>query len=179
MKTTTASTANRATFVYNPSLHATNFNAHMSIYLGTTTATTTAIAAGVNTSAGGFGIQMGSGAGNGVSTGAQSLIQSPISPAVSVNFKFDPGLLMTTRTSSTTLKGYLNGILRATNTTAVAAAWPNDLLTLACGISNGAYSFPTDQRFQFITVGTGLSDLEASILATLVQAYQTSLGRNI
>jgi hypothetical protein len=174
MKTTTLSVSNYATFVYNPSLHATTFNAHMSVYLGTTI-TGSVVPIGCNTTAGGF-FQMNSG------TSANTLIQSPIASPATVSFTFSPnaGYIIGSRTANNVHKAYLNGSLAGTNTTTVASNLPNSLINLGSGFSNNAsWTNPTDQRFQFITVGTGLTDLEARIMATLVQAYQTSLSRNI
>jgi hypothetical protein len=176
MKTTTLSVSNYATFVYNPSLHATTFNAHMSVYLGTTIASTSVVPIGCNTTAGGF-FQMNSG-----TVSANSLVQCPITGVgiVSYSFPTNRGYIIGSRIANNIHKAYLNGGLVGTNTTTVASNLPNSLVNLGCGFSNNtSWTNPTDQRFQFITVGTGLTDLEARIMATLVQAYQTSLSRNI
>jgi len=178
MKTATpANIANYAQFGYTPSTHATLGSSHISVYLGTTTATTPVLAIGCNTNdpGGFFQIQTG--------TTAGVYMQSPILNAVNygVTFSFSPNLghIIGSRTSNTSLKAYVGGALKGTNTTTTTNFLPNNLMQLAVGLSNTSRSLPTDQRFQFVTVGTGLTDLEARILTTLVQAYQTTLGRQV
>ena len=45
--------------------------------------------------------------------------------------------------------------------------------------SNGSIVQYSDRRFQFASIGSGLTDTEASNFYTAVQAMQTTLSRNV
>lgn len=89
------------------------------------------------------------------------------------------GLMINTRTSISNWRGYLNGSLDFTNTTAATgnAAVPNIIL--------GAINYPTGPNFYsgrkqiFAFVGQGLSDTEATDFATAINTFETALGRNV
>lgn len=44
---------------------------------------------------------------------------------------------------------------------------------------NGGGSYPTSRQCAFASIGNGLDDTEASILYTIVQSFQTMLGRQV
>ena len=50
---------------------------------------------------------------------------------------------------------------------------------LALGLSGGTGGYFSDRQFAFMSVGSGLTSTEVSNLYTLVQAYQTTLGRQV
>ena len=82
-------------------------------------------------------------------------------------------------TSSTSLKVYKNGSLTATNTNTQTntAASLNIYLGAQAGTSSaGNYS---DRECAFASIGDGLTDQEAADLYTAVQAFQTTLGRQV
>ena len=85
-----------------------------------------------------------------------------------------------TRTSSTVFKVFKNGSLLATNTNTDTAAMPNKNILLFAtpetGSGIGQYS---NRQCAFASIGDGLTDTEAANFYTAVQAYQTTLGRQV
>jgi len=92
------------------------------------------------------------------------------------------GLMLTSRTSNTIHKVYRNGTqLGATDTVSNAGnVMPS--ISLYLGAANvtplGSNSYSTKQ-YAFASIGAGLSDAEAATLYTDVQAFQTTLGRQV
>lgn len=90
------------------------------------------------------------------------------------------GLSNITRTSSTVVRVFKNGSLLATNTNTDTAAMPNKNMFLFAspetGSGIGQYS---NRQCAFASIGDGLTDTEAANLYTAVQAYQTTLSRNV
>jgi hypothetical protein len=85
-----------------------------------------------------------------------------------------------TRTSSTSLKSFKNGSqLGSTVTLTNAGTLPNDNVFIACnGNSSSRYEY-SDRQCAFASIGDGLTDTEAANFYTAVQAYQTTLSRNV
>jgi hypothetical protein len=83
------------------------------------------------------------------------------------------------RTASNVVNGWKNGVKVASNTTASVTP-PNFNLYLGA-YNNGAGLglSPTTKQCAFASIGDGLTDTEAANFYTAVQAYQTSLSRNI
>ena len=84
--------------------------------------------------------------------------------------------LLASRTSSTSLKLYRDGVLADTET----ASNPYDVTDINLSIllwndSSGSYS---NRRQAFVSVGSGLDDTEAADLHDIVHTFNTSLGRN-
>ena len=91
------------------------------------------------------------------------------------------GLICASRTAGNVHKAYQNGVqLGATNTGTSTQTLPNANLFLGAGNFTGAgigqYS---TKRYLFSSVGDGLTDADAANLYTAVQAYQTTLGRQV
>jgi hypothetical protein len=97
------------------------------------------------------------------------------------------GFICLSRTSSTpsSLKiwhnGVIDGIASTNNSPAVK---PDYTIWLGCAHNQqqpnpSAPYFPTDISFTFTGIGDGLTDAEASSLYTIVQKYQTTLGRQV
>jgi len=93
------------------------------------------------------------------------------------------GMMLTSRTSNTVHKAYRNGTqLGATDT------FPNGLnnmpdISLYLGAANQATSQPTaafsTKQYAFVSIGSGLSDAEAATFYTDVQAFNTTLSRQV
>ena len=85
-----------------------------------------------------------------------------------------------TKTSDTSRKGYLNGVLQATSTSPDNEVLPS--LNIFLGARNnggiGGQLFSTKQS-AFASIGDGLTDTEAANFYTAVQTYQTTLGRQV
>ena len=92
-----------------------------------------------------------------------------------------------TRLSSDTgsMKLWKNGTLSANNATSNPAGVSLNIYPLYLGGTRNQtagspfLSFPTDTNCAFATIGDGLTDAEASSLYTIVQKYQTTLGRQV
>lgn len=85
------------------------------------------------------------------------------------------GLLIDNRRNSTQLQSYKSGSL--VNTASVSSAvLPTTKIYL--GVTNGLGPNSTKQC-AFASIGDGLTDTEASNFYTAVQAYQTTLGRQV
>jgi hypothetical protein len=83
---------------------------------------------------------------------------------------------LVTRTSTTSQKFSRNGTILATNTTLDTGARPN--LTITLGKANGFNNF-ANRQCAFAHIGDGLTDTEASNFYTAVQAFQTTLSRQV
>jgi hypothetical protein len=89
------------------------------------------------------------------------------------------GLFLTSRTASNLQKAFRNsGQIGSTNTNAMSSGLPNNKIPLGA-FSDGAIFIYTNRECAFASIGDGLTDTEASNLYTAVQAYQTTLSRNV
>lgn len=88
-------------------------------------------------------------------------------------------LIIGSRTSATSMKLYTNNVLRDTKTGTNSTNLPN--LNLYLGARNGAgnVDFYGSNQIAFSSIGDGLTDQEAADLYTAVQAFQTTLGRQV
>lgn len=88
------------------------------------------------------------------------------------------GLFTMNRTSSTVQKVFRNSSqIGSTNTNTITSLLPTRSVYLgAFNINTVIY---TDRQCAFASIGDGLTDTEAANLYTAVQAYQTTLNRNI
>ena len=93
------------------------------------------------------------------------------------------GMYIASRTSSTSLKGYKNGSLVGTNTNISLGSLPNIPIYLGASNYRAAGGTTTiyygNKECAFASIGNGLTDTEASNFYTAVQAYQTTLSRNL
>jgi hypothetical protein len=91
------------------------------------------------------------------------------------------GLQVISRTANNSLTLHFNGSLLQTNTTVETNTRPNASMYLGASNwvdSSGATQYSPHQN-SFTSIGDGLTDTEASNLYTAVQAFQTSLSRNV
>jgi hypothetical protein len=84
------------------------------------------------------------------------------------------GLWMATRTG-TTLKTFYNGVQSGTSTTTTS----NNGFGLIYLGASGTGIFNSNLEFSLATIGDGLTDTQASDFYTAVQAFQTTLGRQV
>jgi hypothetical protein len=100
---------------------------------------------------------------------------------VSINNTNTKGFQITTRTGINVAKLHFNGSLLATNTTTRTTVLPANL-TITIGAANRITGIPVQyspHELAFISIGAGLTDAEAATFYTDVQAFQTTLGRNV
>ncbi len=101
--------------------------------------------------------------------------------AVTINNTNTLGLQTISRTANNSVKLHFNGSLLQTNTNIETKTRPNASMYL--GASNwtggtGATQFTVHQN-AFSSIGDGLTDTEAANFYTAVQAFQTTLGRQV
>lgn len=90
------------------------------------------------------------------------------------------GFFTASRTSLISLKAYRNGAqIGTTYTTVNAGTQPNMTSFLSALNNSGTAVNVSTQIYSFVGISSGLSDAEASTLYTIVQTYQTELGRNL
>jgi hypothetical protein len=93
------------------------------------------------------------------------------------------GHYLTSRTSLTSLKGYRDGVVQGSNTTPSSSS--NLRSTLPFVIGATIYKLSSIQYYYgnkesaFASIGDGLTDTEAANFYTAVQAFQTTLGRQV
>jgi hypothetical protein len=89
------------------------------------------------------------------------------------------GFLLGNRSASNVLKLSFNGNIIASNTSTTAQALPNSTYYIsALNLSNTAVLFCNAQT-SFASIGDGLTDTQASNFYTAVQAFQTTLSRQV
>ncbi len=87
---------------------------------------------------------------------------------------------ISTRTSNTSLKVYRNGNqIGVTTINQNVNSLPTSSIWISAHNSNGSYSRPSNRETSFASIGDGLTDAEATSLYNAVQAYQTTLGRQV
>jgi hypothetical protein len=87
---------------------------------------------------------------------------------------------ISTRTSNTSLKVYRNGNqIGVTTVNQNVNSLPTSSIWISAHNSNGSYSRPSNRETSFATIGDGLTDTDALNFYTAVQAYQTTLGRQV
>ena len=89
------------------------------------------------------------------------------------------GLFLGSTASATSRKNYINGVLKTTRTTNIAITYPNFKLYLGARNTFGTATTNSTKQFAFASIGDGLTDAEAANFYTAVQAYQTTLSRQV
>ena len=154
---------------YNPSVSGILNSAHLSYYQRSTENTTNALLGGNTTS--GTVTRHYFGRGN-TWVAINSSAEGNYVPS---SFQ---GLHLAKRENSTQTKQFYNGSLITTSTISSTSS-PNVKLYINARNSGGtAQSFAVSQC-AFASIGDGLTDTEAANLYTAVQAYQTTLSRNV
>jgi hypothetical protein len=92
----------------------------------------------------------------------------------------DNGLILMSRTNSTTLKGFRNGIQQSTtNTVLNAGTFPNSNIYLGARSQNNVPALYSNRRLGIASIGTSLTDSEVLSFYNLVQQFQTTLNRQV
>ena len=88
--------------------------------------------------------------------------------------------LLGSRTAPNLSKIFVNGIVRGTQSTTVTTLLPN--VSLAIGATSRGITPPyqfSSRQSAFASIGDGLTDTEAANFYTAVQAFQTTLSRQV
>lgn len=86
------------------------------------------------------------------------------------------GLFMSNRFSNTVLNTWRNGQKKSTQISLNSIVLPDRHFYI--GSANG-YTLATGRQFAFASIGSGLTDAEALTYYNIIQAYQTTLGRQV
>jgi len=91
------------------------------------------------------------------------------------------GLILGSVASSTSRKLFFNGSLLNTTTSTTPGNLPNTTLLIGCGRNGitGVADYFTPHENAFASIGDGLTDTQASNFYTAVQAFQTTLSRQV
>jgi hypothetical protein len=99
---------------------------------------------------------------------------------ISVSVANSQGFYNVKRTATNNLKLFKNGVEIGSNTSNDTTSLPNRTISLSAVITSGAtYQQFSDRECAFASIGDGLTDTEAANFYTAVQAYQTTLSRNV
>jgi hypothetical protein len=88
------------------------------------------------------------------------------------------GLFTCNRISSTQYKGFRNGTIEQTNN-ASSTGLSNKNIYIGAGNDGSSANWFSTKECAFSTIGDGFSDSEATTFYNLVQAFQTTLGRQV
>jgi hypothetical protein len=89
------------------------------------------------------------------------------------------GLIVSTRINSTTVKMYRNGSVQSTVTQVSTGVNTVQPVYVGAYNNSGSASFFSSREYAFASIGLGLTDTQASNFYTAVQAFQTTLSRNV
>jgi hypothetical protein len=89
------------------------------------------------------------------------------------------GFFIGSRTASNLIKGYKNNTTLATDTTSGTNTLPNFNLYLGAANNAGSAANYSILENSFASIGDGLTDTQASNFYTAVQAFQTTLSRQV
>jgi len=98
--------------------------------------------------------------------------------AISYTANPTTGLIMASRTSNTLFTAYRAGVSLGTNTTAVVSI-PNINFYFAARNASGTAQTFTNHQIAFAFLGSGLNSTEAAALYNSVQAFNTTLSRQV
>jgi len=173
----TGMTPNGATYANTniiPSSNLLNFNAHLTYYSRTNN-TFASIDIGSASGTGNYFIQLYSS----VLGGSRSSIQRNDTDYAIFGSANRLGLFHGNITANNSEKIFQNGILRNTNTTTDLTNRNSTVIYLGALNSSGTEAAFTNRECAFSSIGDGLTDAEALSLYNAVQAYQTTLGRQV
>jgi len=89
------------------------------------------------------------------------------------------GLLINTRTGASVHKAFRNATQIGSTDVLAAGSMPTISLYLgAANLFSSGTAFSTKQ-YSFASIGTGLSDADVTALYSIIQTFQTTLGRNV
>ena len=88
------------------------------------------------------------------------------------------GFYLSNRTASTVIKAFKNGVVQVTSALASNSLPTNQIFLLAFH-DNGLIQYYSTKQCAFASIGDGLTDTDAANFYTAVQAYQTTLSRQV
>lgn len=110
--------------------------------------------------------------------GAANFVSGNLNNVISYTSNPSTNLLMGSRTSLTIFRAYRGTTLLGTNTNTISALPPFNFFLGARSDSNAPVYYGSIQ-YAFAFLGEGLSAIEQPIFHSIIQAFQTTLGRQI
>ncbi len=164
-----------------PNISLTANSGHLSYYTRTNSAFTSEIPMGVSGSLGGTGFDIVIRR-PGNTNRFLSSESSGVTGIVTSTSTDSRGLTTGSITSSSSRKIYKNGTLLNTNSSTIT--WARNTFSIFIGAINisdnvTGPNFYTNKQCSFASIGIGLTDGEAAALYTAVQAFQTTLSRQV
>jgi len=164
---------------FSPTVNLTNYSAHSSVY-NRSTGSNAGFDLGITNSSAGFANEFLLAARRGgVSISAFYDFTNPTAQ-IQISSASGLGFFNNSITSTTSQKLYKNGAVIGSNTL-LNATTPSNYPIYLGAVNNentGAVEYTTKQ-YAFMTIGDGLTDTQASNFYTAVQAFQTTLARNV
>ena len=155
--------------LYNPSVSGLLDSGHLSVYSRTDLYSGSTIDFGSNAPAHFVSYYFG-----GVTYSGINSSDSPAGPT----FTPTTSLLLISRIASTTAKVFRAGTLAYTDNK-TSTSRPNQKLSLGALNNNGTNALFSSRQYAFASIGDGLTDTQASNFYTAVQAFQTTLSRQV
>ena len=177
MKPTTANIANYAESYFNPSANTSLNSTHLSIYVRQS-ASTSMIPVGIITDTPFYFYQINA---SSSANGGNTILNGQATNFATVTGVTDSkGFWLGTRTTASLTSLYING-LPNTSSTASSSISPNAILTYGArrNLQTSSFDLPSNQEIAFSSIGSGLTASEVSAFNTIVEAYQTSLSRQV
>jgi hypothetical protein len=88
------------------------------------------------------------------------------------------GMTVGSYRSATDKTLYRNGSNIATQTANNPSAYANRTMVIAAQKSDAGVQYYNDNRYAFVTIGSGLTNTDIVNLSSIINTYETSLGRN-
>ena len=159
-----------------PNSHLSLDNTHISAYIRTTGTTTNSVEMGIQGGTDGLFIApfYASGLQNFRAVNASQTGPSTLGTTI-------PAFYQANRIASGTSKQYRQGSILNTDSVTSGTLSTRNIFLLAynSNSSHGSPSFPSSRENAFSSIGEGMTDGEASTFYTIVQAFQTTLGRQV
>lgn len=156
----------------NPNIvYATNDSFHGSIYSRTNTSIDTADYGALNGSTRtSFGAKISDG-------NSYTFVHG--NPGVITANANSTGMYVSSRISNTSLKTFKNSLQLGSTYTGANSSRANINLAIGCLLIGASPNFYSNRQYAFASIGDGLTDTEATDFYTAVQAFNTTLSRNV
>lgn len=158
---------------FNPSINSTYNNTHFSIY-SRTQVLTQSVDIGAQEDVKRFTMEIAYGG-----FGFASDQYNDTTARVSLANLITTGLYTSNRTTSSVFKCFRNSTQIGSTNTGASGTMPNMTVAIGASNRNNTPSAFSTKQFAFSSIGDGLTDTQASNLYTAVQAFQTTLSRQV
>jgi hypothetical protein len=112
------------------------------------------------------------------SLGSILCVNSSINTFVSIDQTTNSGMRIVTRTSSTITKSYVNNTNNYTSNLLSSGLSDFEIVLAARNVAGNKINYSANKQ-SFASIGDGLTDTQVSNFYTAVQAFQTTLGRQV